>query len=377
MIKLCCFFVCFFFYTVTLSAQSFVVNNIQSLEQDLTGRMNQRVDKVGIPCAVLKIHISVDAKFKGDIYGKILKTGNEYTIYISTKAKELVIFPENGETLNINLSYYPCYPYIPNMCYVIDIVSVNDIKLQRNLDYLSLEQLHQYAEDGDVSACFYLAKAYCLGTKGASIDYVEGYKWMKKAAENNHVDAQCELAKFYFNGIGNVKRNIEEAYIWFEKAANGGNGNAQFMMASKYFTDYENMSYDDMQKAKYWLNKALENNFYKAYVYLVMICIKEGDYDAAIDYAKKLAFWGDSYGQLILGQLYNKEDTKYYDQQKSRFWIELAAEGGNPQAQYILGKFYENDSTDIKNIDKAIYWYRQGAKNGDEDAKMALKRLGK
>lgn len=372
MIKFFCFFIATFLYTINLSAQNFVVNSVKLLDEDLTGRIDQKLDNKGIPCAVLKIHMPIDAKFEGDIYGENIKTGNEYTIYISTKAKELVIYPEKGNTLKINLSYYPCYPYIPKMCYSMDIVPIDDdAKSQLNLDYLSLEQLRQYAEDGNISACFYLANAYCLGTKGASIDYEEGYKWMKKAAENNHADAQCELAKFYFNGMGSVKKNKEEAYKWFEKAANGGNGNAQFMMAIQC------MSYDDIQKAKYWLNKAIENNYPLAYAYLAQISAKEGDYDTAIDYAKKLAVLGDSWGQLMLGILYDEEGTKFYDQQKSKFWIELAAEGGNPVAQYMLGEIYENAHDDVDNMDKAIYWYRKGAENGDKDAAMALKRLGK
>lgn len=359
------------------SARTFVVNNVEANETDLTGSIRQIADKNGTPCAVLRVHIPVPAKFKGEIYGDIEKSGNEYTLYISTDSKNLQIYPEKSQTLNVDLQAYPCYPYRSKMSYVMEIVPDDVKSAEENLDYLTNEELMKKAEAGDVLACYSLGSAYCVGQRGLDVDYENGFKWLMKAAAKGHAASQCEVGKFYFQGAGGVGKNDAEAFKWFRRAADGGNGNAQFMMATKYCADMNAMTADDMKNAKYWLNKAVENDYPLAHLQLSLIHFKEGNIDKAVKSAEKVAMQGHAYGQCLLGLWYCNGDLDIYDLEKGLFWIELSAEGGFPTAQYFLGDAYENGDGRPKDIKKAEFWYRRAADGGDQQASEALKRLGK
>ena len=58
-------------------------------------------------------------------------------------------------------------------------------------------------------------------------DYVEAFKWFRKAAELEPVDAQFILGVMYFAGQG-VPVDTVEAFKWVRMAAEQGNVDAQF-----------------------------------------------------------------------------------------------------------------------------------------------------
>lgn len=371
MMRFFCALTFFVFVGVTTFAKNFVVTNVECLERDLTGSLNIVPDESGIACAVLKITIPGMARFGGDIYGEPTKKGNEYTIYISTKANELKIYPDNAYTLNIDLSAYPCYPYSPKVCYGMQVVTLSDEVSGANLDYLSNEDLQTKAANDNAEACFILGCSYYIGLRGFDVDHKKGHEWLYRAAKQGHAAAQCELGKLYLNGDEHVTKNTDIAYQWIKQAADNNNGNAQYLMALKYCYDITNMSDIDIENAKFWLNKSISNKFTFAYLSLSLVNIKQENYDDAIKYAELLAYEGIPAGQFLLGSLYGLEAEKFYDPEKSEFWLELAAEGGLPQAQFALGQYYENLNGD-KNKSEAKFWYNEAAKNGNSDAKMAL-----
>ena len=86
-------------------------------------------------------------------------------------------------------------------------------------------------------------------------DYVEAFKWFRKAAELEHVDAQFILGVMYFAGQG-VPVDTVEAVKWVRMAAEQGNVDAQFTLGVMYFGG------DDIQ-AHMWFNLAASNGHEK------------------------------------------------------------------------------------------------------------------
>lgn len=371
----------FYFFVFLLApalifADTYIVNNVEKLGGDLTGRVNNVIDSHGKTCAVLKISIPVSARFTGDVYGDIIRVGNEYTLYVSVDSKKLTMYPDNAYPIEFEFSDYPCYPYKSKQSYRVEIILLNNDKSQENFDSLSLMELLRLAESGNADACYALAGVYTLGNRNQKIDYKKGLEWMLRAANLNHVDAQCEVGKFYLNGTY-VSQNLDEAYKWFKKAAENNNGNAQYLMALRYCSNINEMTEQDTQNTMYWLSKAIDNSFTLAYGHLSLISYKENREDEAIEYAKKLAYEGNSWGQLLLGMWYGIEDSEYFDLEKSAFWLELAAEADVPQAQLELARYYENNfsSKDKGKLTEAKFWYGKAADHGEQEAISAIKRL--
>lgn len=366
----------FLFIPILLFADSYIVNNVEKSERDITGSVNNIIDNHGRACAVLKINIPVSARFRGDIHGDIRKVGNEYTLHVSVESKVLTIYPDNAYPIEFEFSDYPCYPYESKQSYRVEIILLNDSKSHENFDFMSFAELLKFGESGNAEACYAIAGVYISGNRNQTINYKKGFEWMLRAANLNHVDAQCEVGKFYFNGTY-VSKNLEEAYKWFNLAADNNNGNAQYMMALRYCSNIDEMTAQDASDAKYWLNKAIDNNFILAYGHLSLISFKEGREDDGIEYAKKLAYDGNSWGQLLLGLWYAQEGSANYDLVKSEFWLELAAEADVPQAQLELAKYYETNfgSGDKEKFVESKFWYSKAAEHGEQEALTAIKRF--
>lgn len=73
------------------------------------------------------------------------------------------------------------------------------------------------AEQGDITAQFYLGYAYHTGNY-APQDYEEAIKWYTLAAEQGDIDAQNNLGILYAYGQG-TPQNYEEANKWYALAA--------------------------------------------------------------------------------------------------------------------------------------------------------------
>ncbi len=376
MIKRICYLLLFLLVPNILFADTYIVNNVEPANRDLTGSVNCVRDGLGKPCAVLKISIPVSARFKGDIYGSVNRIGNEYTLHISTLSKNLTIYPDNGNPVEFEFSDFPCYPYEPRNSYRVDIILLNNDKNQENFDSYSFQDLIHLGESGNADACYAVACAYTLGSRNQKVDYAKGLEWMSRAAKLNHVEAQCDVGKYYFNGYG-VEKNLEEAYKWFKMAADNNNGNAQYMMALRYCSNINDMTEQDIKDAKYWLNRAISNKYILAYGHLSLISYKENHEEEAFEYAKILALEGNFWGQFILGTYYGIEESANYDLEESVFWLELAAEAGLPDAQVALAKYIESNfgRSDKEKTKESKFWYSKAAENGNQDARVALKRL--
>ena len=90
----------------------------------------------------------------------------------------------------------------------------------KDIASLSLEELKQLAENGDVKAQIRLGNIYYNGN-GVKQNYSEAMRWYRKLAEKGNVIAQYNLGAMYYNGYG-IKRDKSEAKKWLSKSAEKG-----------------------------------------------------------------------------------------------------------------------------------------------------------
>lgn len=82
---------------------------------------------------------------------------------------------------------------------------------------LSVKQLQNAAEQGNVIAQFNLGLCYNKGT-GVKKDRAKAAVWYQKAATQGNADAQNILGDCYFRGRG-VSQDYGKAVQWYQKAA--------------------------------------------------------------------------------------------------------------------------------------------------------------
>lgn len=83
-----------------------------------------------------------------------------------------------------------------------------------------VQVLLEDAAAGDVSAMFYLGRAY-EEVKGVPHDYSEALKWYEAAAEHGSGPAAWSVGCLYERGRG-VQADDSQAQMWFERAASSG-----------------------------------------------------------------------------------------------------------------------------------------------------------
>ncbi|MCG8687297.1 MAG: caspase family protein, partial [Desulfobacterales bacterium] len=213
--------------------------------------------------------------------------------------------------------------------------------------------IRKAAEKNDAFAQMFLATFYHCGV-GVSIDYSQAAFWYRKAAENEIVDAQTALAHFYENGIG-VKQSYSDAVHWYYKAADNDEPMAQKQLG--YMWENGKGVNKDYVMASFWYGEAIKKKN-----------PKDDSYDI---YLKNAAEQGSPYGQTIVGKLYH-DDEDYIN---AAFWFKKAAEQEVEIAEFILGTLYENGQGVEQNYKKAAYWYRKAANQGNVWAQNSLSHL--
>ncbi|WP_435137526.1 tetratricopeptide repeat protein [Pseudopelagicola sp. nBUS_19] len=81
----------------------------------------------------------------------------------------------------------------------------------------ALQEWEQLAEQGNVTAQYYLGKMYRRGLGGVQ-DNAKAVKWHVEAAEQGLAAAQNDLGSIYKNGLI-VTQDYAEAIKWYRKAA--------------------------------------------------------------------------------------------------------------------------------------------------------------
>jgi len=104
---------------------------------------------------------------------------------------------------------------------------------------------------------------------------------------------------------------------------------------------------------------------------------RQGDYETAAAFWKKLARKGDKSAQYNLGALYANGQGVEKDAARAYTWFLKAAESGVPAAQYAVGKSYETGQGVAPSGPVGLMWIRESANQNYQPAQadMGLKYL--
>lgn len=124
-------------------------------------------------------------------------------------------------------------------------------------------------------------------------------------ANNGDVNKQLAMGLVYDAGYCGVQ-DLKVAESWYLKSASQGYDNAQMALGALYISDehYHQYKYFNVEQAQYWLNKAIAQNNSSAMFYMSV---------------------------LYCDERYGVEDLV-----ACKYWLEKAAEFGNPKAIEIL-----------------------------------------
>ena len=117
------------------------------------------------------------------------------------------------------------------------------------------------AMNGDTKAMTDLSDWYYDGANGLVEDHEMSYSWVKKAADLGINGAKAHVGLMLYEGEG-VERNPTEAALYLGAATEMGSPQAAYYLARFYFEggDKAGSFAKDNDKARYWLNKALDNS---------------------------------------------------------------------------------------------------------------------
>lgn len=134
----------------------------------------------------------------------------------------------------------------------------------------ALTELSEYIEEanqGSLRAMYNIGIMYYTGELGA-INYLEAFKWYKKAAELGLPQAQYNLATMYDYGQG-VAQDDKKAFEWYSKASLAGDELAQHNLA--YMYEYGQGVDQNLPLAIYWYKKSYINSHDASQVKLIKL----------------------------------------------------------------------------------------------------------
>ena len=197
---------------------------------------------------------------------------------------------------------------------------------------ITLEQLRQAAERGDLNALVNMAYIYRNGVNGVQQDKNEALKWYLRAAERGHANSQAYVGHAYLTGNG-IEIDKRKAAMWLEKASAQGDTSAQFNLGVMY----EQPLFSTGDEAT-----GVPRSYEKA----------AGLYLAA-------AAKGHAKAQLNLATMYEKGIGVPQSDAKAFAWYLKAAENGLADAQMLVAYGYSSGAQ--KDAVRAYAWYNLAA----------------
>jgi TPR repeat protein len=198
----------------------------------------------------------------------------------------------------------------------------------------------QAAEAGNVSAMRSLGNAYSNG-QGATKDYGEAMRWLRKAADRGDADAMNSVGSLYAGGLG-VATDYAEAMRWYQKAATLGNPIAMTNVGFLYASGLEVTT----------------------------------DYAEAMGWFQKAAALGNLNAMTNIGGFYVNGQGVTADYAEAMRWYRKAADLGGGLACQGIAMLYTNGLGVPQDDAEALRWYRKAAGLGDKTAKTWLAEHG-
>jgi len=208
---------------------------------------------------------------------------------------------------------------------------------------------------------------------GLTCDCQKAIETLTRKANNGDAEAMHGLGHAN-EGLGNHKK----AFEWWSISAELGVVGAQADLGNAYL--YGQGTPVDLDKAEYWLTKAVAGGRDWAQQNLIEVYQRKGDTDKANKLRQKAietltlkTINGNTDAMNELASLYN--NTGNYDEAFK--WWKQSAELGNNGAQAELGHAYLRGQGTPQDLDQAEYWLLKAAEQGDAWAQRNLAELYK
>ena len=241
---------------------------------------------------------------------------------------------------------------------------------QRNISE-AIRCLTIAANAGDTTSMHLLAELYVNG-KYIETDYASALNWIRKAAKHGDFDAFYNLGNFYLYGAG-TERDPEMALEWFKKAADHGSADSMFKIGLIF--DNEKKYQDNPTASLEWYTRAANEGQPEAMLalgehYLHAIGVPR-DVRKAFEYFRKSAETGSPDGLYLLSRCYQDGWGVPVDKVKALEMCTAAAQQGQINAANRLADYYLHEiSWKECDLEKSMYWRQKAAEGGDEHAKQ-------
>lgn len=203
-------------------------------------------------------------------------------------------------------------------------------------DQLAFDNYMQAAAQGEETALNQIGWMYQNGC-GTEADPEQAFFWYNEAAQKGSDVGMANLAFCYQNGYG-VEQDVEVAAEWFKKSAEAG-----YVDSMLALSDYYQSTLFDLDKAKYWLLKAIER--------------------------------GNAEAMNRLGVIY--ADDVEPDYKEAIKWYYKAIKLNQPNAFRNLALCYLNGNGVKKNLKKAEELLSKASELGIEDANEIIAEIRK
>ncbi len=265
---------------------------------------------------------------------------------------------------------------------------------------VSFKKVEQNAEQGNVTAQYFVSIAYQLGL-GVETNRAEALKWTKLAANQGMPRAERRLGWMLQNGLGTTA-NLVEAAKWYRLGAEHGDAPAQNCLGWLY---QKGMGVErDPKQALSWYQKAAEQGDLQAKKYLAWMYaggaygptnvievgadaqIRSGgfapDHDLAEQWMRKAVDLNRAEGQYEFGCLLMSERNQQGYEDTNRFadageYFRKAAEQGHASAQYRLADMYHVGNLGNDQRSNCIPWFLKSAAQGNSEAQARLGELSR
>jgi len=211
----------------------------------------------------------------------------------------------------------------------------------KGIQYMEIAANRDFA-----SACYQLGNIYLNGD-GVEKDDVKAVDYLKKAVAKRNLSAAWLLATCYLNGVG-VTQDYYFATQWFAEVA---------LLSHK--TQFSELLTKD------------NNGTYSMYLMGLRKYFIEKDYDAAIDYFKKVEKAKNVEGITMHALCLANKDYKDRNLKKAVKLLKKAAES-SPVANYYLAMLYETGTVVDKDDAKAVELLTKAAEAGVAYAQCKL-----
>ena len=344
------------------AAQKLTVERMEASPMDLSASTQPRNDKVGNPCALVKVQLAAaGAQFEGNVIGDVAFRTGEYWVYISEGSYMLNVKHPNFLPLFVNFRDYGIKRVESKVTYVLTLVMpqggaalVQTQKLTINYTpttAMVIVDSKPYQGNGKVE----------IDLPVGSHDYqivAVGYATAEGSVKLN-ADMPRTVTEHLVatGGVAQQPQVVQQQVVQQQPQVVQQQPQVvqQQPQAADEFAGLTAQQIADIAEDYYWGTNG-----------------KTKDYAQAVKWARKAAEMGNSRGQFRLGYCYDEGLGVTQDYAEAVKWYRKAIEQGHATAQNNLGFCYYNGHGVTQDYAEAVKWYRKAAEQGYAQAQNNL-----